>query len=83
MTLWSEELKGCTLDDVLEKLEKGKIGHRAAMDWLDIESYHDLVRIMHLNGRKMWGHREMTVAPETLALIEQICRSLPPAKAAE
>ena len=26
-----EELKGCSLTEVLEKLEKGRIGHRAAL----------------------------------------------------
>ena len=30
----NETLNGCSLADVLEKLEKGKIGHRAAMEWL-------------------------------------------------
>ena len=34
----NECLKGCSLAEVLEKLEKGKIGHRAAMEWLNIES---------------------------------------------
>jgi hypothetical protein len=31
----NEDLKGSSLADVLEKLEKGKIGHRAAMEWLN------------------------------------------------
>jgi toxin ParE1/3/4 len=35
----NEDLKGNSLADVLEKLEKGKIGHRAAMEWLNITSY--------------------------------------------
>jgi hypothetical protein len=30
--------KGNTRTDVLEKLEKGKIGHRAAMDWLNVKT---------------------------------------------
>jgi len=34
----NEELNGCSLADVLEKLEKGKIGHRAAMEWLNVKS---------------------------------------------
>ena len=34
----NEDLKGSSLADVLEKLEKGKIGHRAAMAWLNVES---------------------------------------------
>jgi hypothetical protein len=28
----NDDLKGCSLADVLKKLEKGKIGHRAAME---------------------------------------------------
>ena len=37
------DLSGCSLADVLERLAAGKIGHRAAMEWLGIESYHELV----------------------------------------
>ena len=71
-----DDLAGLSLADVLEKLEAGKIGHAAAMDWLDITSYHELVEIAHLNGRQMPGHREMLVTPETLELIRQITRPL-------
>jgi hypothetical protein len=46
---------GASLADVLEKLEKGKIGHRAAMQWLNVESYDALVEIMHVNGKLMPG----------------------------
>lgn len=31
--------RGCSLADVLERLEAGKIGHQADMDWLGIDSY--------------------------------------------
>jgi hypothetical protein len=71
----NETLKGCSLADVLEKLEKGKIGHRAAMEWLNIESQDELVEIMHVNGRLMPGHQPMRVAPETRALVRAITRS--------
>jgi hypothetical protein len=70
----SEELKGNSLADVLEKLEKGKIGHRAAMEWLDVKSYDALVEIMHTNGRLMPGHQPMRVAPETRELVRRITR---------
>ena len=70
------DLKGCSLADILEKLEKGKIGHRAAMDWLDIESLNELVGIMHANGRLMPGHQPMPVSSETRALIRAITRPL-------
>lgn len=62
-------LKGHSLADVLAKLEKGKIGHRAAMEWLNIDSLNDLVEIMHVNNRLMPGHQPMRISPETLALL--------------
>ena len=70
----NEDLKGFSLADVLEKLEKGKIGHRAAMEWLNVRSYNDLVDVMHVNGRLMPGHQPMRVSPETRALVRQIFR---------
>jgi hypothetical protein len=76
----SETLKGCSLADVLEKLEKGKIGHRAAMEWLNIESQDELVEIMHVNGRLMPGHQPMRVAPETRALVRAITQQATPKK---
>jgi hypothetical protein len=71
----NDDLKGCSLAEVLEKLEKGRIGHRAAMAWLNVESQNDLVEIMHVNGRLMPGHQPMRVAPETRALIRAITRT--------
>jgi hypothetical protein len=70
----NQGLEGCTLADVLKKLEKGRIGHRAAMEWLNIESLNELVEIMHVNGRLMPGHQPMRVAPETRALVRAISR---------
>ena len=60
-----EELKGCSLTEVLEKLEKGRIGHRAAMEWLNVRSYNALVEIVHANSRLMPEHQPMRVATET------------------
>jgi hypothetical protein len=74
----NEELKGCSVADVLEKLEKGKIGHAAAMEWLNVRSYDQLVEIMHLNGRLMPGHQPMRVPPETRALVRSIFRPKAP-----
>ena len=74
----SEELKGCSLADVLEKREKGKIDHHAAMEWLNVKSYDSLVEIMHVNGRLMPGHLPMQVASETRALMRRIFRSATP-----
>jgi hypothetical protein len=70
--MMKNDLKGCSLADVLEKLEKGKIGHRMAMEWLNIQSLNDLVEIMHVNGRLMPGHQPMRVSPETRALVRAI-----------
>jgi hypothetical protein len=72
----AEDLKGCSLADVLKKLEKGKIGHRAAMQWLNINSQNELVEIMHVNGRLMPGHQPMRVPARTRALVRAICRSV-------
>jgi len=70
----NEDLKGCSLADVLERLEKGKIGHSAAMQWLNVTRYDDLVEIMHINGRLMPGHQPMRVSLETRALVRSIFR---------
>lgn len=72
-----DELKGCSLADVLARLEKGRIGHQTAMEWLNVRSYDELVEIMHTNGRLMPGHQPMRVPPETRALVRSIFR--PPA----
>ena len=66
-----------TLADMLDKLERGRIGHREAMRWLGVDSYNELVEIVHFNGRQMPGHRPTPVAPETRALLRQITRPLP------
>jgi hypothetical protein len=76
----NETLEGCSLADVLEKLEKGKIGHAAAMAWLNIESQDDLVEIMHVNGRLMPGHQPMRIAPRNRALVRAITRPAVTAK---
>jgi hypothetical protein len=68
----NDDLTGCSLSDVLEKLEQGKIGHRTAMEWLNVRSLDALVEIMHVNGRLMPGHQPMRVSPETRALLRAI-----------
>jgi hypothetical protein len=73
----NEDLAGCSLGDVLDKLEKGKIGHAAAMAWLNIESLNDLVEIMHVNGRLMPGHQPMRVSRQTQALVRAVTRPAP------
>lgn len=68
----NEDLKAASLSDVLEKLEKGKIGHRAAMEWLNIKGYDALVELMHANGRPVPGHQPMRAGPKTRALLPDI-----------
>jgi len=63
------DLTGWTVADVTEALERGKIGHADAMEYFDIDSYHRLVEIMHLNGKKMPGHREMRLSPATVEAV--------------
>jgi len=63
-----------TLAEMLDKLERGRIGHGEAMRWLGVDSYNELVEIVHYNGRQMPGHRPMSVAPETRSLLRQITR---------
>jgi hypothetical protein len=72
----NERGEGHTLEDMLERLEKGKIGHAAAMEWLHIDSLNRLCDIMYANGRVMPGHQRMEVAPETRALLRAITKPL-------
>jgi hypothetical protein len=71
------DLSDLSLADVLERLEAGRGGHRAVMDYIGTDSYHELVATMHFNGRMMPGHRSMILTPETLALLKQLPRRLP------
>ena len=73
----NEDLKGCSVADVLDRLERGKIGHSAAMAWFNVTSYAELVEIAHTNGRLMPGHQPMRVTPETRALVRSIFRPVP------
>lgn len=69
-----DELEGLSVADVLELLERGKIGHKVAMEWLGLKSYNDLVRTMHYNGRMMPGHQPMIITRETQELVNSIVR---------
>lgn len=69
-----DTLEGCSLAEVFERLEKGRIGHGAAMRWLNVDSLDELVEIIHVNGRLMPGHRPMRVARDTVALVRSIVR---------
>jgi hypothetical protein len=63
-----------TLAEMLDKLERGRIGHREAMQWLGVDSFNELVDIVHLNGRRMPGHRATPVSAETRALLRLVTR---------
>jgi hypothetical protein len=66
------DISGLSLADVLERLEAGRCGHTVVMEWLRIDSYHELVATMHFNGRTMPGHRKMIVTPETFELFSRL-----------
>ncbi len=68
-----------TLAEMLDKLERGRIGHAAAMQWLGVDSINELVATVHANGRQMPGHRAMTVPAETLEVLRQVTRKAPAA----
>ncbi len=63
-----------TLADLLGKIERGQIGHAAAMKWLGVKSINELVAIVHANGRQMWGHRARAVSPETREVLRLVTR---------
>lgn len=70
-----------TLADMLDRLERGQIGHAQAMQWLGVDSYNALVEIVHANGRQMPGHRAMRIAPETRAVLRLVVRPATPSPA--
>jgi hypothetical protein len=68
------------LAEMLDKLERGRIGHGEAMRWLGVDSYNELVEIVHFNGRQMPGHRATPVPPETRTLLRGITRPVAPSR---
>jgi len=63
-----------TLAEMMDKLERGRIGHRGAMEWLGVESYNELVEVMYLNGRQMPGHRAHPVSEETMRVLRLVTK---------
>jgi hypothetical protein len=63
-----------TLAEMLDKLERGKIGHAAAMKWLGTDSINDLVATVHANGRQMPGHRATAISTETRDILRLATR---------
>jgi hypothetical protein len=61
-----------TLAEMLDKLERGRIGHSEAMRWLGVDSYAALVEIVHANGRQMPGHRAKPITDETRAVLRLV-----------
>ncbi len=66
-----------TLAEMLDRLERGKIGHAEAMRWLGTDSLNELVATVHANGRQMPGHRPMKISEETRAILRLVTRKLP------
>ena len=73
-----DDLEHLPLSDVLRALERGRVGHRAVMDYLRIDSLVRLVDTMHDNGFQMPGHRPMPIPQSTLALLRLIVRKQAP-----
>jgi hypothetical protein len=44
-----------TLAEMLDKLERGRIGHAEAMRWLGVASYNELVEIVHYMAARCQG----------------------------
>ena len=65
-----------TVADLLDALERGKIGYAAAKEWLGVESFMDLVHIAHINGRILPGHKPGRVSKETVTLLREACTRL-------
>ncbi len=63
-----------TLAEMLDKLERGSIGHAEAMRWLGVDSINELVATVQANGRQMPGHRAAPLAPETRAVLRMVTR---------
>ena len=62
-----------TVAELLDALERGKIGYKAAMQWLEIDSFYDLLDTAHLNGRVLPGHKSTRVSRETIELLREAC----------
>jgi len=63
-----------TLADVLDKLERGRIGRLETLRWLGVDSYAALVEIVHANGRQMPGHKARPVSADTGALLRLVTK---------
>ncbi len=63
-----------TLAEMLDNLERGRIGHREAMQWLGVDGYNELVDIVHLNGRQMPGHRATPISAETRGVLRLVTK---------
>ena len=63
-----------TLAEMLDRLERGQIGHGEAMRWLGIDDLNTLVETVHANGRQMPGHRPMKLSAATLDVLRLAMR---------
>jgi hypothetical protein len=73
-TIIDNDLSDCSLADALERLEAGKCGHAAVMEYIGTDSYDELVATMHFNGRTMPGHRKMILTSETMELLSKLSK---------
>jgi hypothetical protein len=63
-----------TVADLLELLERGKIGYGYAMRWLGIDSLDELWEIAALNDRRLPGHKPGRVSQDTIELLKSLPR---------
>jgi hypothetical protein len=66
-----------TVSELLDLLERGKVGYAYAMDFLDVDDLADLFEIVRFNGRRLPGHRPGYVSPETVDLLRALPRRAP------
>ncbi len=69
-----------TVAEVVDSVAHGRIGHREAMRKLHLTTYGELVETMHANGRRLWAHKPVKPARETLDLLARACSRPDPHK---
>lgn len=65
--------------EVIDAAARGKIGHRAAMQKLNLTAYPDLLETMRLNGKALWAHKASRVDSGLVDLLRDGCATdIPP-----
>jgi len=64
---------GKTVAEILEAAANGRIGHKAAIKALHLETYNDLVETMRLNGLALWAHQPGRPEKGTMSVLATAC----------